>query len=112
MARKFAKSFYDSKEWYKTRSAFAKSKLYLCEVCHKPVVIGRKSIDGRLQGHVHHKIWLNENNINDVSITLGWDNLQLLCEGCHNNIHNRSSVSRKVVFDELGRVVDVHELKK
>ncbi len=111
MARDFAKKFYNSKEWYKTRSMYAKSKLYLCEKCGRPVVIGRKADEGRAQGHVHHKIWLNENNINDAHITLGLDNLQLLCEDCHNKVHNSGERRREVMLDSLGRVIGVKEYK-
>ncbi|NCB03687.1 MAG: hypothetical protein EOM67_16265, partial [Spirochaetia bacterium] len=82
---------------------YAKSKLYLCEKCGRPVVIGRKADEGRAQGHVHHKIWLNENNINDAHITLGLDNLQLLCEDCHNKVHNSGERRREVMLDSLGR---------
>ena len=36
---------------------------------------------------VHHKIHLTADNINDASVTLNWDNLELLCKECHDIAH-------------------------
>mgnify|MGYP000939925300 CR=1 FL=1 len=36
---------------------------------------------------VHHKIYLNPDNINNPDITLGWNNLELLCMSCHSKEH-------------------------
>lgn len=40
--------------------------------------------------HVHHKVWLTPENISDPSITLCWDNLEALCEECHQEVHTQS----------------------
>lgn len=36
---------------------------------------------------VHHKVYINKNNIWDTDITLDFNNLELLCIDCHNKEH-------------------------
>jgi len=94
MAQEFAMRFYASAQWIKCRAAYARSVFHLCEECH-----GLGEI-------VHHKIWLTPENINNPVITLGWDNLMLLCRRCHNTIHGQcGSLREDVMFDEYGRLV-------
>lgn len=47
----WAKSFYLSAAWEKTRAAYLMSQDYICERCGQPAKI------------VHHKRWLNRENI-------------------------------------------------
>ena len=54
----WAKSFYLSAAWEQTRAAYLMSQDYICERCGQPAKI------------VHHKRWINRENINDVSVTL------------------------------------------
>ncbi|MDB2049600.1 HNH endonuclease signature motif containing protein [Clostridium perfringens] len=56
---------------------------------------------------VHHIIWLTPSNINDVSITLGLDNLVLLCRDCHMNIHRPRAKATKegLMFDAEGNLI-------
>ncbi len=96
MAREFAKKFYNSVAWIKTSKAYAASRFYVCEKCGEPAK----------QYVVHHKIHLTPQNINDPSVALNWDNLQLLCLECHNKEHGRKH-KRKVLFDERGQVVGI-----
>ena len=91
----YAKTFYSSKAWKDTRTAYAKSKGGLCEIClakglYRPGVI------------VHHKCHLSPENINDPTVTLCWDNLQLVCRDCHAMEHDRRQ--RRYRIDEMGRV--------
>ena len=51
----WAKSFYLSAAWEKTRAAYLMSQDYICERCGQPAKI------------VHHKHWLNRENINDMA---------------------------------------------
>ena len=92
----FAKGFYSSKAWQHTRTAFAKSKGNLCEVCLAKGLIVPAEI-------VHHKIELTPMNVNDPSITLDWNNLQCVCRECHADAHDRRQ--RRYRFDDLGRVI-------
>jgi 5-methylcytosine-specific restriction endonuclease McrA len=92
----YAKAFYKSQTWQRTRAAYVAYRRGLCEVClskgiYKPGVI------------VHHKQHITPNNINDPTITLSFDNLQLLCRDCHAAAHANRQTRYK--FDELGRVI-------
>lgn len=102
MAKEFAKGLYNSKAWQKTRDAYKKSVGGLCEICYAQGIVKAGEI-------VHHKIHLTPDNINDPSITLSFDNLQLVCRECHALIHdeqyNRLRVrKRRYKIDENGNV--------
>ena len=96
----FAESFYKSQAWERTRAAYASSVGGLCEPCYEKGIIRAGDI-------VHHKIHLTPANINDTSITLNWDNLQLVCRDCHAQIHQR--LERRFNIDENGRVTAKEE---
>jgi 5-methylcytosine-specific restriction enzyme A len=92
----FAKKFYTSTAWRKCRDAYFISQHGLCERCRDP---------GKI---VHHIKYLTPENINDPSIALNWDILELLCQDCHNKEHHGSDygVTREdVMFDENGDLV-------
>lgn len=94
--KEFARTFYSSKAWQRTRKAYAKSKRNLCELClekglYKPCEI------------VHHKIELTPDNVSNPEVTLDWNNLQCVCRDCHASIHDRRQ--RRYVIDDLGRVI-------
>lgn len=93
--KEYAKAFYKSKEWKKTSAAYKKSVGGLCERCQARGLI----VPGVI---VHHKTYLNPERITDPSITLNWDNLELLCRNCHASEHTGNV--RRYVADELGRV--------
>lgn len=94
----YAESFYKSKEWKKCRAAYAKSRGNLCELCLKRGFI----VPGVI---VHHKVHITPDNIGDPTVTLNWDNLQLVCRDCHAEIH--AEKQRRYKLDELGRVIFV-----
>lgn len=95
--KQWAKSFYGSTAWENTREAFLKSKDGLCERCLQRGDIVPAKI-------VHHKHKLNEKNIQDPNVTLSFDNLEALCQDCHNKEHHRQK-NRRYAFDSLGRVI-------
>lgn len=92
--KEFAKSFYKSKAWQNTREAYAASVGRLCERCLRSGIYRAGEI-------VHHKKPLTSENINDPSVSLAWNNLELLCRDCHGKVHG--SIKRYKV-DEMGRV--------
>ncbi|PTK29184.1 HNH endonuclease, partial [Staphylococcus hominis] len=53
MTRSISRSFYRSNRWKKCRNAYMQSQNYICERC------------GNLADICHHKIWLNESNVDD-----------------------------------------------
>ena len=71
MSRAFAKAFYDSAAWSRTRAYILMRDRYTCTRCHNPAQ------------EVHHIIRLSADNINDPNITLNPDNLISLCKECH-----------------------------
>lgn len=104
MAKEFAKKFYKSKAWIECREIIYRKYNGLCAECGEP---GEE---------VHHIEFLNALNINDPCITLGEDNLVLLCKNCHfnkhketnplgNNFKKNSSVSNGFYFNENGELV-------
>lgn len=93
--KEFAEGFYKSKAWKDCRADYLKSVGGLCERC---LASGRYS-PGEI---VHHKIHLTPENINDPSVTLNWDNLELVCRDCHADLHR--GYDRRFDVDEFGRV--------
>ena len=95
MAKDYAESFYKSDAWERTRAAFAASKFGICERCGRP---------GKI---VHHKVYITPANINDPAITLSWDNLELLCQDCHNREHHSNDVMQDgLYFNADGDLVE------
>lgn len=98
MAKEYAKHFYKSKEWKKCREAYYISQHGICERCGKPGEI------------VHHKIYITPGNINNPEVTLNFDNLELLCQDCHNKEHHSSNVTAEgLMFDGDGNLVREHQ---
>lgn len=86
---------YHTVAWRRLRRYYYTRVHGICERCGKPGDI------------VHHKIPIDESNVNDPSITLSVSNLELLCHSCHNREHKLSvdSVREDVVFDESGNLI-------
>lgn len=88
--------FYWSKEWRSVRDYYLAKTNYLCELCGKPAKI------------VHHKIWLDEDNLDDLEISLNEENLQSVCHDCHNKIHfNSKSINEGLIFNDEGQVIKI-----
>lgn len=85
--KEYAKAFYTSEAWKKTRIAYIKRVNGLCERCKA----AGEYVPGKI---VHHKKHITPKNINDPRITLSFSNLELLCEDCHNKEHKRKKNSR------------------
>ena len=56
---------------------------------------------------VHHKIYINEKNINNPTITLDFNNLELLCDSCHQREHKEkySPTLWGLEFDSNGDLI-------
>ena len=92
--REFAETLYKSKAWQHTRAAYAASVGGLCEECLRKGLIQPGKI-------VHHRRPLTPENIGDPDTALSWDNLELLCRGCHAAAHGSKKRYR---VDEYGKV--------
>lgn len=98
MAQPWAKQFYESQAWKKTRAAYAATQHGLCERCRKRGLIVKGDI-------VHHRTWLTPDNITDTGITLNFANLELLCMECHNVEHNsKPQIRHGFKFDADGNI--------
>ena len=84
--------FYRSAEWQIARAEKIASVNGRCEKC------------GAIGEEVHHIIPLTPENINNPEITLGKENLILLCKNCHNKEHRRFEKSI-TQFDENGGLI-------
>lgn len=103
MAREFAKAFYRSTAWKRTRRAYFDYRHGLCERCIRRGVLEAGEI-------VHHKRHLTPQNINDPSVTLAFDNLELVCRKCHAVEHPEiygEVFEPRVAFDADGNVVRI-----
>ncbi|HAX04012.1 MAG: hypothetical protein A2Y45_05135 [Tenericutes bacterium GWC2_34_14] len=85
-------NFYKSPAWFAARELKIVSVNSLCERC------------GHVGIEVHHKERLTVDNVNDSSISLNQENLELLCRECHNREHKRFSKINR--FDKLGNMVN------
>ena len=94
-------AFYTSWRWRNCRKAYAKSKGNLCEKCLKRGIINPGTKEQPLE--THHRIPLTDDNINDPSVTLNWNNLELLCKKCHDEEREKKPKRWRVLPD--GRVV-------
>lgn len=93
--REFARAFYLSKEWRRVRAFIVERDAGLCVKCGRPGEI------------VHHKEHLTPENINDPSVALGEDNLELLCRDCHGLEHTTDTAAAPgLMFDEEGNLVE------
>lgn len=87
--------FYGSRAWKKCRAEYKKKVGGLCERC---------LAKGRVEAGyiVHHKQYVNPDNIQDPSVLFNFDNLELLCMNCHNEEHGARKKRYRVLPD--GRV--------
>lgn len=97
--KEFARPFYESMAWRRTRKAYTAYVGGLCESCWAEGIAKPGEI-------VHHKIPLTPENINDTGVTLNYDNLMLVCRDCHAKEHaDLFPRKRRYRLDELGRVI-------
>lgn len=107
MAKVFAKGFYNSNKWQACRQSFISDRILidggLCQLCGK-----------HLGYIVHHKVMLNESNINNPDVTLNFDNLMYVCKQCHDNLpgHGLGCKHKKYFFDDDGMLQPIPPIEK
>jgi 5-methylcytosine-specific restriction endonuclease McrA len=74
---------YKKKEWYKARWFVISRSNGLCERCMNK---GKIKV-GKI---VHHKKWLTDENKHDWNIAYNPENLEYICNDCHEEEHDRS----------------------
>ena len=82
-------AFYHSKAW-RDLSYLLRLKSGKCQRC------GR--IADMKQLHAHHKVLLTPSNVNDVSISLNPDKIEILCNSCHDEEHNRFGYTEHHIY--------------
>ena len=100
--KKYAEQFYKSRAWKTCRESYIKTVGGVCEECAKYGIIAPAE-------EVHHKVHLNERNINDPHITLDYSNLIALCRECHRRKHSKRNANRRYTVDEYGRVTPIQD---
>ena len=73
-------AFYKSRTWKKVSKEYVKRVGGLCERCYQH----GKIVTGEI---VHHRVHVTAETIEDASITLNPDNLELVCRSCHAKEH-------------------------
>jgi thymidine kinase len=104
MAKPFSKWVYASAQWEKVRKLVLIRDYHLCVHC------------GEAAWGVHHIIELNADNINDMDIVFGMDNLESICKTCHDESEDHSFVFKKnnatssgFTFDDNGDIIEVYK---
>ena len=89
-------TFYKTKDWEKLLKSIKLERLndegqLICWHCGKPITKAYDCIG-------HHTIFLTEDNVNNVEISLNPKLIQLVHHKCHNIIHNKVGYVRKEIF--------------
>ena len=96
MATEAANRFYKSTTWKKCREDYFRKAGGLCERCLKKGLYNPGEI-------VHHKTYINADNITDPQILTDFGNLELLCRKCHAEEHDK--LKRRYKIDAFGNVI-------
>lgn len=89
-------NFYTSKKWRNFVNALRLERLddngqLICEHCGKPIIKAYDCIG-------HHTIELTDENVNDYTISLNPENVELIHHKCHNIIHQRFEGFKRRVY--------------
>ena len=98
-SRDAVQKFYSTRQWRRCRDEYRKQKIF-CERC---LSSGIQTIGTQ----VHHKKRLTAYNLANPAVSLSFDNLELLCDECHEKEHGK----HKRRTDEWGHV-DLPPLSK
>jgi len=76
------KSFYASRQWVNFRLQLILERGNVCAHCNKIIPKSRDLIG-------HHTVELTPENVNDYSVSLNPDLVEIICFDCHNKEHKR-----------------------
>jgi 5-methylcytosine-specific restriction endonuclease McrA len=105
VVKAWAAAFYGSEAWHVCRGAFLQSKGNLCERCAAAGKVEAAKI-------AHHKKHLTPRNIDDPWACFSWDNLEALCQSCHNSEHHAERKEKRYGFDDDGNIFDASPLSE
>ena len=83
--------FYTSKQWMDLRFLLILQRGARCERCGAIVADTSKLVG-------HHKTELTLDNVNDPSVSLNPDRIEIVCMDCHNKEHHRFSAVEHEIF--------------
>ena len=87
------RKFYQSPQWRKLRKFIIESRFGICNRCGAPGT------------EVHHKVPITPRNVNDLSVSMNPDNLELLCKTCHDRERMKHfAIRQDVYFDAEGNM--------
>ena len=75
---------YKTKQWENVRQYVIARDQGLCVECKKRGIIKPFKI-------IHHIVWLTDDNKHDWNIAYNPNNLECLCNDCHEKIHKRNT---------------------
>lgn len=88
--------FYRSDDWANCKAQVLQQRIrsdgaLYCEYCGQVILKGFNPQANNNAGAVvfHHKVYLNNYNVNDASIAINPDNIAVVHWNCHNQIHER-----------------------
>jgi 5-methylcytosine-specific restriction endonuclease McrA len=93
MMKTWNKKFYQSRAWQECRESYLQKQQFICERC------------GEIAKIAHHKTKLTPENIHDPYISLAYENLEALCQTCHNTEHHASPKVRRYAFCAAGEII-------
>jgi hypothetical protein len=91
-------AFYHTSAWIKCRDAYIKSVGGMCERCMARGIYHPGYI-------VHHRTHLCPENVHDPNYLLSWDNLEYLCQECHNLEHFGKGEPKRYRVNDNGEVI-------
>ncbi len=97
MAKSVSGRFYHTKAWEDCRLSYL-ARHSLCERCLAKGLIVPAKI-------VHHKIYLDDRSVENPEIALNHDNLEALCQDCHNKEHFKETGGRRWKIGEDGELI-------
>lgn len=96
MSYGIVRKFYLSEPWISLRSNLIIKRGPICERCKRNFIRNTSKLIG------HHKIELNEKNVNDPMISLNEELIEIICHDCHNKEHKRFGYNKKSVYIVYG----------
>lgn len=96
--KRIGQKIYNSTAWTQIRNAYMDKVNWRCERC------------GGLATICHHREYITAANVNRAEVTLNFENLEALCQECHNREHKHfSRAEGAAIFDAAGDMVGLVE---
>lgn len=91
--KRIGQELYNSAAWHKLRLSYMSSRNWICERCGQPATI------------CHHRQHLTAENVDNAGVALNFDNLEALCQHCHNLEHDHFVAQGKPIFNAKAEMI-------